>query len=256
MTALARNSTFYTHPTGHPTRRAPGLILRGVHIYQGALCFLHDDYTATKSRLMPARSLNNANTPAQGGPLQVAGADANGGIRVIGKVPKLGYKQTISGAGALTVTMSYTELGFKVCVIVSAPAATTAQSIAVAVQSSIASTYCDITYTGTGAGVAVTSTAAAVPFVRIAGIAKNEYDNGSNASTDLAVTDIIDLDTGIVFMDIDATDPVTENDRGAMVSILDDQTIAGSQVALQLNAFLFDWQPLHAGAQGPCIRIP
>jgi hypothetical protein len=68
MTALAQNSPPYFHPGPQATRRALK-ILRGVHIYAGALCAMHND------RLMPYppggyRSATSVGrTVLQGGPL-------------------------------------------------------------------------------------------------------------------------------------------------------------------------------------------
>jgi len=255
MTALTKNTTYYTHPTGNPTRRGGSLILRSVHVFVGALCFFHDDQVAASPRLMPARSLNNSNTPAQGGPLQVPGGDIDGTIRVIAKMPAVQFYMPTSGGGsAAAVTIAYAATYVRV--IVTIGSGTTALTAYQALRAHAdAMRFIDVALAGTGASAAVAITATAVPFIRVAGFAKKEWDN-SGASTDLAVTEIIELDTGKCFMANDATDPASVSDVGGMVSVIDDQTIARTQVPLQLPAFLFDWLTTQAGASGPCINIP
>lgn len=163
-------------------------VLRGASWKMGWLLVSHG-LVGTGDRLMPypTGGFNNTLTPANGGPLQIAGADANGGIRAIAKVPNLGYAQTVSGAGALTVSILYSATGFAIAVLVQAPAATTASAICVAIQSSEARDLIETTFTGGGAGVAVTSSTspyATVPYVRIAGIAGGEADNTADVVND------------------------------------------------------------------------
>lgn len=255
MTALAQNTTEYSHPTGNPTRRGGSLVLRGAHIFVGALCFFHDDGVAPSSRLMPARSLNNANTPAQGGPLQAA-AGASNGYRLIARVPNVTYTGTMSGGGS-AVTSVAVVYGTTAAVTVTFGSTATAATIvrAIMADAELRSLLDGGIYgdgSATGLGLALSK----VPFVRIAGFSKREHDNSANASTDLALTSIVVLDTGIGFMANDVTDPASASDVGGMVTILDDQTIARTQVPLQLPVFLFDWVPIQAGASGPAIRIP
>lgn len=253
MTALAQNTTYYTHPTGNPTRRGGSLILRNVHIFVGALCFFHDDGVAASSRLMPARSLNNANTPAQGGPLQ-CGSGSNM-HRMIAKVPNVTLTVTLSGTGSAISALAVTY-GSTINISYTVGTATTAATIVAALRANAdVMALIDTAIFGDGSGSPLGLSVSKVPFVRLAGFSKKEFDN-TGASTDLAISEIIELDTGKAFMGNDATDPASASDVGGMISILDDQTIARTQVPLQIPAFLFDWQPVHAGATGPCINIP
>lgn len=256
MTALTRNTTFYGHPTGNPTRRSPAKTLRGAHIFVGALCAFHDDGVSSGTRLMPVTDLQNANTPAQGGPLQVAGADANGGLRLFAKVPHVTLIIATTGTTPV-VGVTFPTGASAPNVAVACANTTTASEIVQALMANAAAReLLQVYYTGNGSGVAGTIGATAVPYYRLAGWAKREYDNSSDASNDLAVAEIIELDTGIGFVDNDTTDAVSADDVGGLVSVLDDQTIQRGQHPLTLKAFLFDWQPAHAGAQGPCIRVP
>lgn len=169
----------------HSPRHGVTKILRGASWKSGWVILAHG-LASVNDRLMsvPDGGFNTAVTAANGGPLQVAGADANGGVRVIGKVPGLGYSQTIAGAGAVAVSILYNTLGFAVEVNVSVPAATTAVSVCVALQSSQAADLLDASYSGSGAGVAVTAAVAAVPFVRVYGVARADVDNTSDVVND------------------------------------------------------------------------
>jgi len=256
MTALARNTTYYTHPTGNPTRRSPGKILRGAHIFVGALCAFHDDGAGAGTRLMPVTDLQNANTPAQGGPLQIAGADANGGLRAFAKAPNIYFVITTSGTTPVVSVVLPTGAG-QPGVAVTCANTTTAAEIAQAVMGNAAAReLMQIYFTGNGSTAAGQITTTTLPYYRLAGWAKREYDNSADTSNDLAVSEVIELDTGKGFMANDTTDAASANDVGGMVSVLDDQTIQRGQHPLTLKAFLFDWMPLQAGASGPCIHIP
>lgn len=181
MTATATHRRIEDRtPTGRLARHGLLKVLHGTAWKRGWLIAAHDD------RLMayPTGGFNNATTATNGGPLQAPGADANGGIRVIAKAPRVGYSQTVSGGGTISVTVAITTLGYNYEVIVSAPAATTANAIEIAVRSSEAADLIDITHTGTGAGVAVTLATAAVPFVKIYGVSGGEVTS-TEASADL-----------------------------------------------------------------------
>lgn len=165
-------------PQGRIPRHGLLKVLRGAQWKRGWLIAAHGD------RLMPypTGGYNNALTAINGGPLQVPGADGNGGLRVISRVPGVGYSQTVTGGGAISVTVVITTLGYAQEVVVSAPAATTANAIEIAVRSSEAADIVDVTHTGTGAGVAVTLSTTAVPYVRIYGVAGGEVTNTDPAA--------------------------------------------------------------------------
>lgn len=253
MTALAQNTTRYYHPAfARPTRRTPGKILRGAKLYTGALAFLHGD------RLMPAQSLNNAKTPANGGPLQYSGTDANGGFRFIARRPNVTLTVVVSGVGGGAVwSVVY---GATTAVTVTIGSATTAQTAYAAFLAyPEARQLLDGIYTGTGASTMVSSLAAtAVPYVRIAGIIKDALDNSADLVNDLVITDrVIDVNCGVVSMANDVVDPATAADVGGLVSILDDLTITRTSAPLLLSMQMYDFAPAGAGSSLlPYILIP
>ena len=245
MTALAQNSPPYFHPGPQPTRRI-SKILAGVHIFAGALTMLHGD------RLMPAGSLNNATTAANGGPLQVPGGDIDGTLRLIAKAPNVRFLMGTSGGGsAAAVSVTY---GSQITVNCSIGSGTTALTAYQALQAHAdAMRYVDVALPGTGGSLAVAITATAVPFVRLAGISDLEYDNSAVGATDYTWVgeQPFTVRTGIVSMANDGTDPASSADVNGIVTIIDDQTIARTAKSLRLSAQLFDWSP----TRGPFIRI-
>jgi hypothetical protein len=265
MTALGQNTARYWHPAfAKGTRRTPGIILRGARLYQGSLAFLHDDGT-NGARLMPAQFLNNANLPAAGGPLQVAGADGNGGLRFIARRPNVKIGIATSGTGTDIVAPVTVSYGASVSIAFTVGSNTTALIFREeAMANAEVRSLLDIGFTGTGASVMGTvASSTKVPFVRIAGVMKEGFDNSGNASADLVVTDrIVDVNTGCVSMVNDTTDPASAADVGGLVTVLDDLTIARTAFPLQLDVELFDWGPAGGGSTTgsaqllPYILIP
>jgi hypothetical protein len=264
MTALGQNTARYWHPAfAKGTRRTPGIILRGARLYQGSLAFLHDDGT-NGARLMPAQFLNNANTPAAGGPLQVAGADANGGLRFIARRPNVRVGVLISGTGTDIVSPIAVSYGSFVGIAITAGSNCTAATFRQEVMANAeVRSLLDVGFTGTGASAVGVGSTSKVPYVRIAGVMKEGFDNSGNASADLAITDrIVDVNTGCVSMVNDTTDPASAADVGGLVTVLDDLTIARTAFPLQLDVELFDWGPAGGGSTTgsaqllPYILIP
>jgi hypothetical protein len=249
MTALAQNSPPYFHPGPQATRRALK-ILRGVHIYAGALCAMHND------RLMPYppggyRSATSVGrTVLQGGPLQL-GIDSSQVVGVIAKVPNVTLAMAVSGGG----TISGISVTYGSTIDIAFTIGSTATNILVAAGLMANAEVARLIDAGALAVVGASQAAQtkiAVPHVRLAGIADLEYDNSANTSDyTWASEQPLTVRTGIVSMANDGTDPASASDVPAMVGVFDDQTIVRTALPLQLQAQLFDWTP----TRGPFIRI-
>lgn len=244
--AADRESTTYWHLSqALVTRRGPQYVLRGKKLYKGALCFYHN------GRAMPAASLDNSDTIAAGGPLNVAGADANGGLRFIARQPNV---QIQIGAGTLRVQTTYSAGIWLVSVIMTAMSDT-----AVGVQQAIlahakATSLIDVNYTGNGTTAPGTTSAVDVPFVCIAGICKRTIDN-SSASTDLDITTTnfgpLEFDLGSPYMvGTSGSAPVAAT-VGGPVSITDDWSVSTLKAPLQIALPLVDFSP----ERGPAINL-
>lgn len=153
--------------------------LRGSHWFPGWVMVGHND------RLMPYPDggFNSAVTVVNGGPLAVAGADANGGLRVIAHQPNVQFQ--ISTAVALSVQT--TIVSNKWVVIVKADAtAHTANDVELAIRAHAhARELIDIVHTGSGAGLIALLAAADVPHVRLVGVSRSEVDVSDQTSADV-----------------------------------------------------------------------
>lgn len=179
MTALTHNTNIERRPNRWATRRA-GQILRGAHIYRGSLCLEHN------GRAMPAVTMDVAaatRTVDQGGPLNIAGADANGGLRVIAKIPAVTI--SVTNGGAYAVALSKTDHSIAITAVVASE--TAASLVARLMGDARIARMIEVTYTGTGAGLIAAVGSTGVPYVRWLGMASFEYDNSANASTDTAL---------------------------------------------------------------------
>lgn len=157
-------------------RQGPSKVLRGAAWKRGWIMCGHDD------RLMPypTNGFNNANTATAGGPLQVPGADGNGGLRLIAKEPGVRYVQLGSGAGSAVASITVTDTGTTRQIYVSMNLSATAATVARALLAHAeASKLVDVGFTGTGGGIVAdigTGTPESVPFVRLLGKAVAEAD--------------------------------------------------------------------------------
>lgn len=249
MTALAQNSPEFFHPGPGPTRRATK-VLRGIKIYIGAVCALHND------RLMPyppggfGAAASVAKTVAQGGPL-LLNIDSSQWVGVIAKVPNVRLAMTVSGAGtvtALSITYGSTiDISFNI-----GSTATSALVVSTLRANADVMRLIDIGVVSIVGGSATAQTITSVPHVRIAGVADLAVDNSANTS-DLTWSDEqpLTLKTGRLLVTNDATDPANSGDAGGTVALFDDQTIVRTPVPLLLPVVLFDWQP-----KGPYVSIP
>src|SRR5687767_10271672 len=98
MAATHESETHWHLSKALTTRRGSQLVLRGRKLWKGALCLFHN------GRAMPAASFDNALTVLNGGPLNVAGSDGDGGLRFIARQPNVKLQ---IGAGALRVQPTY-----------------------------------------------------------------------------------------------------------------------------------------------------
>ena len=147
--------------------------LRGTKWKRGWFLVAHDD------RLMPypASGFNNANTAAAGGPLQVAGADANGGLRLIAKQPSVAVVLSQSGAGTAVTSVGVVDTGTGLRVEVTSNLSATAATVRSAMLGNAqVAGLVDVGFTGTGLGVSGALVETAVPFVRAYGWAAAEVD--------------------------------------------------------------------------------
>lgn len=160
-------------------RQALASILAGTKWYRGTIVVGH----GTRMMAYPTGGFNNANTPTAGGPLQVAGADANGGLRLIAKQPNVRFQMNVSGAGT-AVTTTVVDAGTTQDVTVTANTGVIANEVQRSILGNAhAASLVQVGTTGTGAGaVANFGTETAVPFVRLLGLANGDID----ASADVA----------------------------------------------------------------------
>jgi hypothetical protein len=209
----------------HPARMGVSKALRGSHWYPGWVMVAHND------RLMPYPDggFDNAITVANGGPLPVAGADANGGLRVIAHQPNVQFAITADTDLSVETVVS----GGKWAVIVRADVtAHSANDVERAVRGHAhARELIDIAHTGTGAGLVALFVAADAPHVRIAGVARAEVDASSEvADVELGAASIgAMVEAGEYGLFIDGDDRPT-----AIMGIKDNQTATYLPLPLML----------------------
>lgn len=123
-------------------------------------------------------------TTDQGGPLSVTGADANGALKMIAKAPNVRFQLANGASTVITVTRGSGNTDILLtCAVASITAAVAARVLLADAQTK---ELIDVAPSGTGAGLVAAFAQAAVPFVRIYGIAGGECDN-TGSSTDLAL---------------------------------------------------------------------
>lgn len=167
----------------HPAREGvPSKALRGTKWKPGWLMVGHND------RLMPYPELgfDNTNSINNGGPLSIAGADANGGIRVLGREGNLRFA-IVTGGTVPVVTIAEGSGGFT-DVIVTQANTTIAKDTYLALQAHARSReLVQAWYTGTGAGVAGTQALTPPPWVRVVGVSRGEVDASDSPSADVTL---------------------------------------------------------------------
>lgn len=215
----------------------PGLaqILAGAAWKRGWIMCGHDD------RLMPypTNGFNNANTAAAGGPLQVAGASADGGLRMIAKEAGVQYFQVTVGAGTAVTSIIVSDGGTTRNIAVEANISATAATVVAALRARAdVMELIDVTYRGTG-GAAIAGSAggvpADVPFVRLLGLANGDVDASAEVA-DVTVSDPIDypytIRRGVLGLLPDATFALSGRKY-----VTDNQTVTENYAALLLPIF-------------------
>lgn len=212
----------------------PGLasILAGTKWYRGTVIVGHG------SRMMayPTGGFNNANTPAAGGPLQVAGADGNGGLRLIAKQPSVSAVLSQSGAGTAVTSVAVVDTGTGLRVEVTSNLSATAAAVQSAMLGNAqVAGLVDVGFTGTGLGVSGALAETAVPFVRLLGLANGDIDASADL-TDQTIENPHDypytVRRGVLGLVPDAAMSVP-----ATKYIVDNQTITENYAALLLPIF-------------------
>lgn len=159
----------------HATRHGATSILRGTKFEAGWLIACHD------GRLMayPDGGFDNATTAINGGPLQVPGADANGGLRLIAKRRNITFA-LVNGTLGLSVANNN--------IVLTCPVASTTANAAKQYLLERASfdELADVAITGTGGGLVAAIAATAVPCVTLFGVSKVPVD-ASTMATDTAI---------------------------------------------------------------------
>jgi hypothetical protein len=205
--------------------------LRGTKWKRGWFLVAHDD------RLMPypTGGFNSTVTAANGGPLQVPGADANGGLRLIAKQDGVRYVQQGSGAGTAVTSITITDTGTTRQIYVSMNLSATAATVARALLAHAeAASLVDVAFTGTGGGIVAdigTATPESVPFVRPYGWADSEVnveDQASDVTLDpLSQLGAVQYGIGRLLTDDTVKTP-------GPVFLTDNQTVTTNYAALKL----------------------
>lgn len=202
--------------------------LRGTKWKRGWFLVAHDD------RLMPypTGGYNSAVTAANGGPLQVPGSDADGGLRLIAKQPNVRFVMNVSGAGT-AVSAVVVDAGTTQDVTVTANTGVTAREAQRSILANAhAAMLVDVGTTGTGASaVANFATETAVPFVRPYGWAAAEVDVSDQVADvtldPLSLLGAAEYGVGRMLTDGTVMTP-------GMVFVLDNQTVTTNYAALLL----------------------
>lgn len=233
------------------TRRGPQLVLRGKKIWKGAICVQHN------GRAMPAQSFDTADSVNDGGPLGVAGVDADGGLRLIAKRPGVRFVMAVAGAGT-TVTTSVVRTGSTSWdVTVTANTSVIARDAAKSILGNAhAYALVDVTYTGTGGGAVSSVAITAVPWVAMLGAAQETIDNSDDTSNDLDVSTVLDrpmmFGCGSDFRANNyADDDVSGDDVGMDVCLYDDEQVSRIMRPLCLAVRLSDY----SADAGPAIDL-
>jgi len=219
-------------------RAGLGYILDGTKWYRGTILVGHGN----RMMAYPTNGFNNTNTAAQGGPLQVAGANANGGLRFIAKRPSVQYLQTTSGAGTAVTSLTVVDGGTTQNIVLVANTSATAETVTQAIKAhAAASELVDVTFTGTGGGAIADSaggTPADVPFVRLLGLANGDVDaTAADIVADVEIENPNDypytVRVGELGLEIDAAMSLP-----GVKHISDNQTLTENYAALKLPIFV------------------
>lgn len=232
--AAATQARHLTQRGSHAADR-PALpkILAGTKWYRGTVIVGHGD----RMMAYPANGFNSPLTAAQGGPLQVPGADANGGLRLIAKEPHVRFVQTLV-VGPQPIMVTVLDAGSTLDIDVLGEIGDTANEIVRAIQAhAMASSLVAVASTGTGLGAAVAfGPATAVPFVRLLGLACGDVDATADVA-DVDVANIFDypytVRRGVLGLELETATTALPGRK----SVLDNQTITENFAPLLLPIF-------------------
>lgn len=218
-------------PMGDTLREMPGLskVLRGIVYHRGCVLVGHGD----RQMPYPTGGYNSAAPLADGGPLQIAGADANGGLRAIAKQPNV--RVSIVNGASLAILVG--DPGPDILIAVTCPvASTTASTLAAALNADAnASSLASFTFTGTGAGNIFAAISLLIPWVRVLGLASGPFDSsawppGTDEPCDpnaVGVTAFV----GELGLEMDDSAPPA---AGQICYLIDNQTVSANFAALAL----------------------
>lgn len=220
-------------------RAGLGYILDGTKWYRGTILVGHGN----RMMAYPDGGFNNSTTATLGGPLQVPGADGNGGLRLIAKMPGVRYVQQGSGAGTAVTSITITDGGTTLDIYVSMNLSATAATVARALKANaeVMRLLADVHYTGAGSGIVAdigTVTPESVPFVRLLGLANGDVDaTAADIVADVEIENPNDypytVRVGELGLEIDAAMSLP-----GVKYISDNQTLTENYAALKLPIFV------------------
>lgn len=217
---------------GDSLREMPGLskVLRGLVYHRGFVIVGHND----RQMPYPTGGFNSATALADGGPLQIAGSDANGGLRAIAKQPNV--RVSIVNGASLSIVVG--DPGPDILIAVTCPvASTTATALATALNDNAqVAQLASFTFTGTGAGLVAAFAAAAIPWVRVLGLASGAFDSsawppGTDEPSDPNAVGVTVFAGELGLEMDDAALPVA----GQLCFLIDNQTVSANFAALALS---------------------
>ena len=216
---------------GDTLREMPGLskVLRGLVYHRGCVLVGHGD----RQMPYPTRGFNSAALLADGGPLQIAGADINGGLRAIAKQPNV--RVSIVDGASLAIVVGYP--GPNILIAVTCPvASTTAAALASALNGSAeVAALASFAFTGTGAGFVLAFSWSEIPWVRVLGLASGPFDSsawppGTDEPCDPNAVGVT-VYVGELGLEMDESSPPA---AGQVCYLNDNQTVSANFSALAL----------------------
>lgn len=217
------------------------LIVRGTKFMRGWVMVGHSEPAGGADRMMsyPTSGFDSAVTLVNGGPLAVAGADANGGFRVIAKEPNVKFQIVDATAGKPTIVTVTQSTIYKIVVLTADVAAVTAVvGMNAVLASSEANRLVDLTFSGTGAGLVAVAAAALAPYVRLLGLSLGEYDASDTTGADVVVDKFAheaQIMQGCVGLLPDSTTPPVS---GQWAWVKDNATVTADWAPLLLPVFV------------------
>ena len=217
------------------------LIVRGTKYMRGWVMVGHKDPALAADRMMsyPTGGFDSAVLAANGGPSIVAGADANGGFRVIAKEPNVKFQIVDATAGKPTIVTVTQSTIYKIVVLTADVAAVTAVvGMNAVLASADASKLVDLTFSGTGAGLVAVAAAASIVHVRLLGLAMGEADASDTTVDDVVVDKFAheaQIMQGCLGLLPDATTPPIS---GQWAWVKDNATVTADWAPLLLPVFV------------------